>query len=167
MAAFIFEPLLQGAGGMIVYDAPPLDDLIHFCQENGILTIADEVLTGFGRTGKFFASDYLKSKPDIVCMSKGITGGTMPFGATSCAEKIYDVFLSNDRKKTFFHGHSYTGNPIACAAALASLDLLEKPETWNNIRRIESMHRDFLSQICDDPRRACQETATDWNDCRV
>ena len=80
-------------------------------------------------------------------MSKGITGGTMAFGATSCTEKIYEAFLSDDRRKTFFHGHSYTGNPVACAAALASLDLFEKPETWDNIRRIESRHREFMSQI--------------------
>ncbi|HUI29658.1 MAG TPA: adenosylmethionine--8-amino-7-oxononanoate transaminase [Candidatus Acidoferrales bacterium] len=151
VAAFIFEPLLQGAGGMIVYEAPPLDELIYFCREKGIPTIADEVLTGFGRTGKFFASDYLKNKPDIICMSKGITGGTMPFGATSCTEKVYEAFLSDDRKKTFFHGHSYTGNPAACAAALASLDLFEKPGTWDNIRRIESSHREFLSRIRNHP----------------
>ncbi len=148
VAAFIFEPLLQGAGGMIVYDAEPLDELIGFCRGNEILTIADEVLTGFGRTGKFFASDYLRNKPDIVCMSKGITGGTMPFGTTSCTEKIYNAFLSSDKRRTFFHGHSYTGNPVACAAALASLDLFEKHETWENIHRIETKHRDFLSKIC-------------------
>ncbi len=147
VAAFIFEPLLQGAGGMIVYNHEPLDDLIHLCQEKRIPTIADEVLTGFGRTGKFFASDFLKHIPDIVCMSKGITGGTMAFGATSSTEKIYEAFLSDDRSKTFFHGHSYTGNPVACAAALASLDLFEKPETWDNIRRIESKHREFMSRI--------------------
>ncbi|MGO9482932.1 MAG: adenosylmethionine--8-amino-7-oxononanoate transaminase [Candidatus Kryptoniota bacterium] len=150
-AAFIFEPLLQGSGGMIVYDAAPLDELIRFCREKGIPTIADEVLTGFGRTGKFFASDYLKNKPDIVCMSKGITGGTMPLGATSCTEEIYSAFFSDDRRKAFFHGHSYTGNPLACSAALASMDLFEKSETWSNIRRIESRHREFLSKICSHP----------------
>lgn len=147
VAAFIFEPLLQGAGGMIVYDAEPLDHLIGFCREKGIPTIADEVLTGFGRTGKFFASDYLKNKPDIICMSKGITGGTIAFGVTSSTQEIYEAFLSDDKRKTFFHGHSYTGNPVACAAALASLDLFEKSETWDNINRIGSSHREFLSQI--------------------
>jgi adenosylmethionine-8-amino-7-oxononanoate aminotransferase len=152
IAAFIFEPLLQGAGGMFVYDPEPLDQLVALCKEKGILTIADEVLTGFGRTGKMFASDHLKNKPDIICMSKGITGGTMPLGATSCTEEIYDAFLSDDRRKAFFHGHSYTGNPVACAAALASLDLFERSETWDNIRRIESRHRDFLSTICNHPR---------------
>jgi len=109
------------------------------------------VLTGFGRTGKFFASDYLKNKPDIICLSKGITGGTMALGATSCTKEIYDAFLSDDKRKSFFHGHSYTGNPVACAAALASLDLLEQPRTWESIKRIESGHRVFLSQICNRP----------------
>lgn len=151
IAAFIFEPLLQGAGGMIIYDAEPLDELIRLCNGKGIPTIADEVLTGFGRTGIFFASDCLINKPDIICLSKGLTGGTMALGATLCTEKIYESFLSDDRKKAFFHGHSYTGNPVACAAALASLDLFEKSETWDNIRRIEASHRDFLAAICNHP----------------
>ncbi len=152
IAAFIFEPRLQGAGGMIVYDAEPLDNMIGICREKGIPTIADEVLTGFGRTGKMFASDYLLNKPDIICMSKGITGGTMALGATSCTEEIYQGFLSDDKRKSFFHGHSYTGNPVACAAALASLDIFERKETWDNIRRIEEQHRTFLSRIKNHPR---------------
>jgi len=151
IAAFIFEPLLQGAGGMIMYDPEPLDRLIALCAGKGVPTIADEVLTGFGRTGKFFASDYLKLKPDIICLSKGLTGGTMALGATSCTNRIYDAFLSDDRKKTFFHGHSYTGNPVACAAALASLDLFERRETWDNIKRIGSDHQKFLKKICGHP----------------
>ncbi len=152
IAAFVFEPLLQGAGGMIVYDAAPLDRMIALCREKGVPTIADEVLTGFGRTGKFFSSDHLTNKPDIICMSKGLTGGTMALGATSCTSEIYDGFLSDDKRKSFFHGHSYTGNPVACAAALASLDLLEKPETWGNIKRIGDRHRVFLSRIKRHPR---------------
>ncbi len=152
VAAFIFEPLLQGAGGMIVYEADPLDRMIELCQERNIPTIADEVLTGFGRTGKLFASDNLKHKPDMICMSKGLTGGTMALGATSCTEKIYEGFLSDNKRKSFFHGHSYTGNPVACAAALASLDLLEKTDTWENIKRIEDQHRMFLSRIRNHPR---------------
>ena len=152
VAAFIFEPLLQGAGGMIVYDAEPLDRMIALCMEKGIPTIADEVLTGFGRTGRFFASDYLTNKPDIVCMSKGLTGGTMAMGATSCTSEIYEGFLSDDKRKSFFHGHSYTGNPVACAAALASLDLLEKSEIWDKIKRIGDRHRAFLSRIKSHPR---------------
>ncbi len=151
-AAFIFEPLLQGAGGMIMYGADPLDKMIGICREKGIPTIADEVLTGFGRTGRFFASDYLSNKPDIICMSKGLTGGTMALGATSCTGEIFDGFLSDDKRKSFFHGHSYTGNPVACAAALASLDLFEKDETWKNILGIEVQHRHFLSRITAYPR---------------
>lgn len=151
IAAFIFEPLLQGAGGMITYDAEPLDQLMAFCKEKEVLTIADEVLTGFGRTGRFFASDYLKNKPDIICLSKGLTGGVMALGATTCTKEIYEAFLSDDRKKAFFHGHSYTGNPVACTAALASLDLFENHETWDNIRRIEASHRNFLTTICNHP----------------
>ena len=92
-----------------------------FCKENNIITISDEVSTGFGRTGKFFAANYLNNKPDIICMSKGLTGGVMALGATSVVDKIYDAFLSDDKSKMLLHGHSYTGNPFACTAALASL----------------------------------------------
>lgn len=146
-AAFIFEPLIQGAGGMVMYDAQILDQLIAMCNAKKVITIADEVMTGFGRTGKFFASDHLKNKPDIICMSKGITGGVMPLGVTACTQFIYDAFLSDDKMKTFFHGHSYTANPTACSAALASMDLFDQPETFRNIRRIESQHEDFLNKI--------------------
>jgi adenosylmethionine-8-amino-7-oxononanoate aminotransferase len=147
IASFIFEPLIQGAGGMVLYEAEVLDKLIAICKKNNVLTIADEVMTGFGRTGKFFASDYLTQKPDIICMSKGITGGVMPLGATSCAQFIYDAFLSDDKMKTFFHGHSYTANPTACSAALASMDLFDLPETFENIKRIEAQHHLFLEKI--------------------
>lgn len=161
IAAFVFEPLLQGAGGMIMYDPEPLDRMIGICKEKGIPAIADEVLTGFGRTGKFFASDYLNNKPDIICMSKGLTGGTMALGATSCTREIYEGFLSDDKRKSFFHGHSYTGNPVACAAALASLDLFGKDETWENIRRIEQRHDAFVSKISGHPRvRNARRTGT-------
>ncbi|MES2836555.1 MAG: adenosylmethionine--8-amino-7-oxononanoate transaminase [Bacteroidota bacterium] len=143
-STFIFEPLVQGAAGMIIYDAETLDELIKIAQQNNIICIADEVMTGFGRTGKFFATDYLQNKPDIICLSKGITGGFMPFSATTCNTKIYEAYLTNDKYKTFFHGHSYTGNPLACAAALASLDLLENSETQNNIERITKKHNEFI-----------------------
>ena len=144
IAAFIFEPLVLGAGGMLMYEAEVLDELIKICSDNSILTIADEVMTGFGRTGKHFASRYLSGQPDIVCMSKGITGGTMAFGATSCTNEIYSAFLSDDRSKTFFHGHSYTANPVACAAALASFDLLVSDECQENIQRISASHHSFI-----------------------
>jgi adenosylmethionine-8-amino-7-oxononanoate aminotransferase len=147
VASFIFEPLIQGAGGMVMYPAEMLDKLIKRCSDKNVITIADEVMTGFGRTGKFFASDHLYSKPDIICMSKGITGGVMPLGATSCAEFIYNAFMSDDKMKTFFHGHSYTANTTACSAALASMDLLDKPEAFLNIERISLKHSEFYYKI--------------------
>ncbi len=147
VAAFIFEPLIQGAGGMVMYSAEILDELINACREQKVITIADEVMTGFGRTGRFFANDHLKNKADILCLSKGLTGGVMALGVTSCAQFIYDAFLSDDKMKTFFHGHSYTANPTACAAALASLDLFDQPEAFENISRIEEKHSLFLQKI--------------------
>lgn len=147
IAGFIFEPLVQGAAGMLMYEAQLLDELISFCKELEIITIADEVMTGFGRTGKFFASDHLSNKPDIICLSKGLTGGYMPLGATSCAQFIYDAYMSDDKTKTFFHGHSYTANPTACSAALASMDLMEKEETWLKIKMIGDKHLQFANEI--------------------
>lgn len=147
VAAFIFEPLVLGAGGMLMYEAAVLNELIKICRSNDILIIADEVMTGFGRTGKLFASEYLTERPDIMCLSKGITGGTMALGATSCKEEIYNAFLSNDRARTFFHGHSYTANPVACSAGIASLELLLKEDCQNNIRRISDQHQRFSEKI--------------------
>jgi adenosylmethionine-8-amino-7-oxononanoate aminotransferase len=147
VAAFVFEPLVLGAGGMKMYDPKYLDELISVCKSRNIICIADEVMTGFGRTGKFFAIDHLTGKPDIICLSKGITGGVMPLGVTVCAQFIYDAYLSDDKSKTFFHGHSYTANPTACAAALANMDLMEEPVTWNNIDRIGTRHREFMDRL--------------------
>jgi adenosylmethionine-8-amino-7-oxononanoate aminotransferase len=147
VAGFIFEPLVQGAAGMLMYEAEHLDELISICKENKIITIADEVMTGFGRTGKFFASDHLENSPDIFCLSKGLTGGYLPLGVTSCAEFIHEAFVTEDRSKTFFHGHSYTANPTSCSAALASLDLMEKEETWSQVKMIEEAHKAFSSKI--------------------
>ena len=152
LAAFIFEPLIQGAGGMQMYEAQCLDELILHCKKNGILTIADEVMTGFGRTGKLFASDHLSEQADLMCFSKGLTGGTMALGLTTCTEEIYNAFLSDDKLKTLFHGHSFTANPVACSAALASLDLLLNKETINNIERITQSHHEFRNKIKDHPK---------------
>jgi len=151
-ACFIFEPLVMGAGGMFMYEAEPLDEMISICRKHNILTIADEVMTGFGRTGKLFATEYLKNQPDIICLSKGLTGGFLPLGVTACSEKIFRRFYSNDRAKTFFHGHSYTANPLSCTAALASLDLVEKNDFRKNIRRINAQHLAFLKRIDAHPR---------------
>ena len=147
IAAFIFEPLVLGAGGMQMYEPEYLDELISICNRANVICIADEVMTGFGRTGKFFASDYLKNKPDIICLSKGITGGVMPLGVTACAKFIYDAYLTDDKHKTFFHGHSYTANPTACAAALASMDLMEQSATTDHIQRIAGQHEQFKERI--------------------
>jgi adenosylmethionine---8-amino-7-oxononanoate aminotransferase len=146
-AAFIFEPLIQGAGGMKMYEASTLDALICMAHEKGMFCIADEIMTGFGRTGKWFAMDYLAEKPDIACFSKGLTGGMMAMGLTLCSDSLFKSFLSEDRKKTLFHSHSFTANPLACAAANASLDLMEKEETWASIARVESRHRAFAATL--------------------
>lgn len=154
VAAFIFEPLVLGTAGMQMYKPEVLDEMLRLCISSSVLTIADEVMTGFGRTGTFFAMDQVKTKPDMICLSKGITGGTMAMGVTSCTQEIYvafwgDVAREGERAqfKTFFHGHSYTANPISCAAALASLDLLEKEECITNIRRIGEKHKEFAEKL--------------------
>ncbi|MET4083247.1 adenosylmethionine-8-amino-7-oxononanoate aminotransferase [Pedobacter sp. UYP30] len=147
LACFIFEPLILGSGGMLMYEAEYLDQLVACCQENDILTIADEVMTGFGRTGTFFACERLAHKPDIFCLSKGLTGGTMPLGVTTCSNKIFDAFLSEDKVKTLYHGHSFTANPLSCVASLASLDILLDPKTMQNIKRIEASHAKFAEEI--------------------
>lgn len=152
LSCFIFEPLLQGSGGMLMYEAKYLDELMAHCQAENVLTIADEVLTGFGRTGKRFACDHLQQQPDIMCFSKGLTGGTMALGVTTCTQAIYDAFLSDDKLKTLFHGHSFTANPVAIAAALASLDLFLLPETMANIERIELHHSRFALKIANHPK---------------
>ncbi len=147
IAGFIFEPLIQGAGGMQMYSHELLDELILLCNQNNVITIADEVMTGFGRTGEFFASNYLQNKSDIICLSKGLTGGYMPLGVTSCTQFIYEAYLTEDKTKTFFHGHSYTANPTACSAALASLDLLENKEVQYRIQEINQLHLTFQQKI--------------------
>jgi adenosylmethionine-8-amino-7-oxononanoate aminotransferase len=147
IAAFIYEPLIQGTAGMRMMQPEALDALIERCKEREIFCIADEVMTGFGRTGKMFASFYLKQHPDIVCLSKGLTGGMMAFGVTSCTQRIYNAFLSSDKMKTFFHGHSYTANPIACAAGIASLELFAREKTLQRIALIEARHQAFAQRM--------------------
>jgi len=147
IACFIYEPLLQGAGGMRMYDAGLMDELLQAVQSRDIICISDEVLTGFGRTGKLFAGEYLKHQADILCLSKGISGGTMALGVTACSQRIFEAFLSDDRSKTFFHGHSFTANPIACSAALASLDLLQKEDCLRSIQNISFQNKKFISGL--------------------
>jgi adenosylmethionine-8-amino-7-oxononanoate aminotransferase len=146
-ACVIYEPLLQGAGGMNMYGAEALDKFLEKCKSHGVICIADEVMTGFGRTGKLFASSYCRTKPDIICLSKGLTGGTMALSVTACTAEIHAAFVDEDKRKTFFHGHSFTANPIGCSAALASLDLFEKKETIENIERIVTLNTGFVRQL--------------------
>ncbi|MBI3509652.1 MAG: adenosylmethionine--8-amino-7-oxononanoate transaminase [Bacteroidetes bacterium] len=146
-AAFIFEPMIQGAGGMVMYDASALDELVWRCMEKNIITIADEVMTGFGRTGKMFATDHCETKPDIICLSKGLTGGFLPLGATLCTEEIHSAFRTDDKSKTFFHGHSYTGNPLACTAALASLEIFEKENTLKRVGEIAAVFSEWVKEF--------------------
>lgn len=146
-AAFIFEPLCQGAAGMVMYSAEILDKMILMCKDNNVFTIADEVMTGFGKTGRTFASDYLDNKPDMMCLSKALTGGTIPMAITTFTQEIFDGFYDNDTNKALFHGHTFTANPTGCAAALASINLLQTDEMQRNILRINQLHLAFESKI--------------------
>jgi len=147
VAAFIFEPMVQGAAGMNIYESTYLDKLIDIAKKYQVLTIADEVMTGFGKTGKYFASDYLKNNPDIMCLSKSLTGGLVPMALTSCSKNIYQAFCDVKIEKGFFHGHTYSANPLGCAAVLASVELLISTEMQKNIRRIERQHQNFQKKI--------------------
>jgi adenosylmethionine-8-amino-7-oxononanoate aminotransferase len=147
VAAFIFEPLVQGAAGMRMYSPQILDQLISIANEYEVICIADEVFTGFGRTGRFFACDYLKNRPDIFALSKGITGGSLPLGATSCSSKIASAFQSSESSRTLYHGHSYTANPIACAAANASFKLLVSAECKSAIETINKSLENFKANV--------------------
>ncbi|WP_366186112.1 adenosylmethionine--8-amino-7-oxononanoate transaminase [Flavobacterium ovatum] len=151
-AAFIFEPLVQGAAGMVMYEAEVLDKLIAICKENQVFTIADEVMTGFGKTGKNFACDYLTEMPDMMCISKALTGGAIPMAITSFTQEIFDGFYDDDINKALFHGHTFTANPTGCAAALASLQLLQSDEMQANIARVNKSHLVFESKIKQHPK---------------
>ena len=147
VAGFIVEPLVQGANGMRMHSPERLSKLIKLCRDHGVLTIADEVFTGFYRTGKPFACSHLSVQPDIMCLSKTLTGGTLPLGITAAPEFIYEAFISGDKSKTFFHGHSFTANPISCAAALASLDLFDEKDKRENIAFIVQQQAEFKSEL--------------------
>ena len=151
-AAFIFEPLVQGAAGMVMYAPENLDILINICKKNQVLTIADEVMTGFGKTGRNFACDYLLEKPDIMCLSKALTGGTIPMAITTFTQEIFDAFYDNDINKALFHGHTFTANPTGCAAALASISLLQNSDMQDNIRAVNHSHLAFENRIKNHPK---------------
>jgi adenosylmethionine-8-amino-7-oxononanoate aminotransferase len=136
---------------MLMHDASALSQVIALCQENGVVCIADEVMTGFGRTGKMFACEYLSVQPDIVCISKGITGGFMAIGITAVSQPIYDAFYSDNAKHTFLHGHSYTGNALACALGVANLELFEQEQTMEQVARISNTLGSFVASYKQHP----------------
>ncbi len=152
-AALIIEPLVQGAGGMRMCRPRFLRSLSDHLKKFDIPVIYDEVMVGFGRTGDFFACQKAQTTPDILCLSKGITGGFMPLGVTVCTERIFNAFYDDDPYKTFYHGHSYTANPLGCAAGLASLDLLQKEK--RRFMGMQAWHERGMALLKDHPRLAC------------
>ncbi|MFT4673869.1 MAG: adenosylmethionine-8-amino-7-oxononanoate aminotransferase [Patiriisocius sp.] len=150
-AAFIFEPLVQGAAGMKFHSKEGLDALLAVCKSHDVLCIADEIMTGFGKTGTNFAVDQLEHKPDIMCLSKALTAGMFPLSITSCTQEIFDGFLSQEVHKGFFHAHTFSAHPIGCAAAIASIELLISPEILKQRAYIAEAHRDFAARIENHP----------------
>ncbi|MBS0263563.1 MAG: adenosylmethionine--8-amino-7-oxononanoate transaminase [Planctomycetes bacterium] len=152
IAGFVIEPIVQGAAGILVHPPGWLTRIRELTRAEDVLLIADEVATGFGRTGTFLACEQEQVVPDLLCLSKGITGGYMPLAATVATEEIYDAFLDEPAEaKTFFHGHTYTGNPLACAAALASLELFEQSGVLGNVRDISALMARRLTELSDHP----------------
>lgn len=147
IAAFIYEPLVQGANCMRMHSPNNLNEILKVCKVNNVLCIADEVMTGFGKTGKYFASEYMDEQPDIIALSKALTAGFVPMAITTCTQKIYDAFLDDSVGKAFFHAHTYTANPIACSVALAGIDLLKSKEIQQNINMISAAHKVFDARI--------------------
>ena len=148
IAAVIVEPLLLGAGGMLIYSSSFLKKIKDLTQEFGVHLILDEVASGFGRTGKMFACEHADVTPDFICISKGITSGCLSLSATITNDEIFKSFYDEyENNKTFFHGHTYTANPIACSAANASIDLFDKEDTLNNVLMLEKEIKKFLSNI--------------------
>ena len=145
--AMILEPLLQGAIGMHMHRPVFLDQAINLCRQYGVLIIFDEVMTGFGRLGKMFAYEHLLNRPDMICLAKGITGGFLPMAVTVCNHQIYEAFLGDSITQAFAHGHSYTANPLGCAAALASLELFETEKTLEKIQLIEATQKHLALKL--------------------
>ena len=164
IAAVIVEPLLQGAGGMIVHPVEFLQKVRALCTKHDVLLIADEVLTGFGRTGKMFSCDSANVVPDLMCLSKGITGGFLTMGVTLCTDRVESAFRSENRMHTFYHGHSYTGNALACAAANENLQIFQDEPVFDRIATIAKIHGERLGDL----RRHAPSgrRAADWRDWR-
>jgi adenosylmethionine---8-amino-7-oxononanoate aminotransferase len=153
-AALIVEPLILGAGGMLIYAPWVLAEMKRICQTHGVLFIADEVMTGWGRTGALFACEQADIAPDIGCYSKGLTGGSLPLAVTLCRADIFEAHFSTDRTRTFFHSSSYTANPIACAAALANLEVWDREPVRERIARLTALHTERLNRFREDRRFA-------------
>jgi adenosylmethionine-8-amino-7-oxononanoate aminotransferase len=152
LAAFIVEPLILGAGGMLMYPAWVLKEMKQICEAASVLFIADEVMTGWGRTGTVFACEQADVLPDIACYSKGLTGGSLPLAVTLCRPEIFDAHFSKDRTRTFFHSSSYTANPIACAAAKANLDLWQDPAVRSRVATVAAMQEKTIAPLRADAR---------------
>lgn len=150
-AALIIEPLLLGAGGMLIYSTDTLRAMHDICRKHGVLFIADEVMTGWGRTGTMFACEQAGVEPDILCLSKGITGGSIPLAVTLSNKAIFDAHYSTDRSKLFFHSSSYTANAIACAAANANIEIWKKPQTHANLAGLCERQSEHLAKIAQEP----------------
>jgi len=151
-ACLIVEPLVQGSAGMRMYSSKFLDQLTNLAQSFDVKVIFDEIMTGWGRTGTLFALDQCEVKPDIICLSKGLTGGVLPLGLTIATNEIYNAFLSEERAKALLHGHSFTGNALACSAACASLDIFEEQETKDKIKRLSDWNLQFLNELANHPK---------------
>lgn len=152
ISAIVLEPLVQGASGMRMCRASFVDKVVNLVREFDVLVIFDEVMTGFGRTGSYFAVDQTSVVPDFICLSKGITGGFLPLSVTVTTQPIYDLFLDDNFDKAFAHGHSYTANPISCAAAVASFKILTNTKTKENMERIQSVHQKCIDEL----RKKCE-----------
>lgn len=157
-AAFVYEPLVQGAAGMKFHSQEGLNEILNICQKNNVLCIADEVMTGFGKTGRHFASLYLETQPDIMCLSKALTAGMVAMSITSCSQQVFEAFLDERTSKGFFHAHTYSANPLGCAAAIAGIDLLLSEEIQNDMERIERAHTSFSEKIKTHPKVASART---------
>jgi adenosylmethionine-8-amino-7-oxononanoate aminotransferase len=151
-AAFIVEPLISGAGGMLMYTAWVLREMKRICEVSGVLFIADEVMTGWGRTGTLFACEQAEVSPDIACYSKGLTGGSLPLAVTLCRSEIFEAHFSHDRSRTFFHSSSYTANPVACAAARANLELWKNASVRERVATVATMQEGALAPFRADER---------------
>jgi adenosylmethionine-8-amino-7-oxononanoate aminotransferase len=151
-AALILEPLILGAGGMFIYRASVLRELKRICEAFGVLFIADEVMTGFGRTGTLFACEQASVSPDIMCLAKGLTGGTIPLAVTLCRPEIFEAHYAPDRARMFYHSSSYTANPIACAAAVANLDVWVKEPVRERVAGLAAAQSGRIASLAGDER---------------